>query len=620
MIVPTAKDVVYGPRMIRARKPRGVRLYLALALVPLLCVFPYLGTVNNPNENVRSYMTMALVEQHQLRIDDYITAYGWVNDMARVPSADGAHYYSVKAPGTSLLGVPAYWVLLNLAPLFHVSGAHVDGPATRAQRISWLRTTTWTLRLFAVQLPCALFLIWLERYLRGITRDDVLRLAAVTAACLGTNYLAYTNIYASHALCGAAAFVAFGLTERALRVSSGRPLVRRKRVAFCVGLALGMSVLLEYHVLPMAFVIGIYALTAFWRPRTLVPLVLGGLIDVAAMMLFQWRAYGNPLTPGHKMVANAEFAAQHAQGLFGITLPSKEALAALSFDLGFGFFGTSPYMWLGLLVIPFGLFVTHGRSSERRRRRAAVAACVVAMVALWGVSAGFLHWRGGWTVGPRYLAPAPPFFAFGALVALEAIAARRAWARTIVRGVSVGLATASVMTIGIVGIVYDTLPESFTRPLVQFVVPLVYAGFVPHHVAEWFGWDSTTFWYLVAACLVAAAVLPLFLRASDSVRARAARVVIALATFACAMIPAFSKPDAPPPDTGGFMGEWEPSGRDRITLMRNDAERYGPRRPCAWYRLADLERAVGLEAQALRDESRGLGAPRDQCPRRILAP
>ena len=41
---------------------------------------------------------------------------------------------------------------------------------------------------------------------------------------------------------------------------------------------------------------------------------------------------------------------------------------------------------------------------------------------LWAVSAGFIHWRGGWTVGPRYLAAAPPFFSFGAACGLEKLA------------------------------------------------------------------------------------------------------------------------------------------------------------------------------------------------------
>ena len=70
------------------------------------------------------------------------------------------------------------------------------------------------------------------------------------------------------------------------------------------------------------------------------------------------------------------------------------------------------------------------------------------------------------------------------------------------------------------------------------------------------------------------------------------------------------------PATRGLAAMWEPPGRDRITLLRNEAERYGVRRPCMWYRLGDLDRVLGNDAQAARDESKTVGTPRERCPRR----
>ena len=76
--------------------------------------------MNNPNENVHTYMTMSLVEQHTLRIDDIVARYGWVNDMARAPDKKTGefHRYSVKGPAVSYAGIPAYWVFEKLAPHF----------------------------------------------------------------------------------------------------------------------------------------------------------------------------------------------------------------------------------------------------------------------------------------------------------------------------------------------------------------------------------------------------------------------------------------------------------------------------------------------------------------------
>ena len=85
--------------------------------------------------------------------------------------------------------------------------------------------------------------------------------------------------------------------------------------------------------------------------------------------------------------------------------------------------------------------------------------------ALFCVNAGFVEWRGGWTVGPRYLVACGPFFAFGAACTMERLAGSNRARRAIVRGVGGGLALASVLTIGTVGLVFDTLPESICAPV-----------------------------------------------------------------------------------------------------------------------------------------------------------
>src|SRR5687767_7718645 len=77
---------------------------VALCACAYLYVFPYQWRLNNPNENVRFYMTAALVEEGRYEIDGMRKRWGWVNDAA----IHGGHVYSVKAPGASLLAVPGY--------------------------------------------------------------------------------------------------------------------------------------------------------------------------------------------------------------------------------------------------------------------------------------------------------------------------------------------------------------------------------------------------------------------------------------------------------------------------------------------------------------------------------
>src|SRR5687767_3238918 len=139
--------------MVRRRAKRGglyIALFFVLAALPLLCVFPYIAATNNPNENVRTYMTMAIVERGTLQLDDYVTRYGYVNDMAQYPKSGPAHFYSVKAPAVSFAAVPVYWSFLKIAPRIGIEVPD-DKTATPTRRVDWFRSTTWALRIVVVQ-------------------------------------------------------------------------------------------------------------------------------------------------------------------------------------------------------------------------------------------------------------------------------------------------------------------------------------------------------------------------------------------------------------------------------------------------------------------------------------
>jgi hypothetical protein len=602
----------------RLRERRWVCVFFVLVALPLLGISPYIGVINNPNENVRTYMTMALIEDHTFKIDDVVRRFGWVNDMAKVPGKDGQpdHHYSVKAPAVSYAGLPFYWAFRKIAiGLHHVPPSFTWRPEERAW---WLRSATFTLRFFVVQIPCFIFLVWFERYLRATTSDLTLRLSAVAAAGLGTNYLAYATAFLSHALFALAAFLAFALPEMELHLLPRRRSIGR---AFWAGFFCGLATLLEYHALPVSLILAVWGVCVFYRPTRLAAFGLGGLINAVAMMLFQWRCFGTPFTPGHKMVETQSFAAEHHKGIFGVLMPAWEPFKLLSADTGFGFFGTSPYMWLGLLAIPFALFATFGPRRTRRIRRVATLVWFLAMLSLWLIMSGALQWRGGWTVGPRYFGAAPPFFAFGAACAMEKLARSGPISRGLARGVAGGLAVASVVTIGFVSIVYNTLPTNLEHPLAQFALPLARAGFVAHHALEWIGWESNTFWYIAAAALVCAPLMAVLARGRVPAGVYALQLTVAAVACWVGLLPQFAAPKPGDPfanfDLRGFVEEWEPHGRDRIASLHVEAERYGPRRPCLWYRIADLEDSVSLKPEAAHDAARAQ-APRSVCPKRAL--
>jgi hypothetical protein len=607
-----------SPKTTHARRSRGTLVFFALAFVVLTCVFPYIHGINNPNENVRTYMTMAIVEGHTFHIDDIVRRHGWVNDMATAPDkiTGEKHLYSVKAPAVSYAGVPVYWALTKIAPRFHRPVPTIDSPPE--EKIAWLRLTTAVLRLFVVQLPCFAFLVWLERWLRRTTDDVVLRLTAVAATGFGTNYLAYALMFVSHSLFAMAAFASFAIVTRERELHPIHTEKRRLSRAFLAGFFAGFATLLEYHALPVSVCLALYALTAFWRPTRLAVLTVGGLLNAAALTYFQWRAFDNPLMPGHRMQENQAFAQLHKQGFFGLEAPSLDVAKEITFSPTFGFLGTSPFMALGLLAIPFALFAGFGTRRERRQRRLATFAWMITMAMLWTTVCSTIVWRGGWTIGPRYLGAAPPFFAYGAVCALEAIAGRSRPRRAVARGLAGGLAIASAVSIGTISMLFNTIPEEIARPFAHFAWPMLRAGFVPHHALELFGAMSPTFWYVVLGCMIGAVAVAALWPWRDSVGSYALRLAILAAALYVGMKPALSDPQTEEPtDLGahvrrGFAAAWEPAGRDRITTLRLEAEQHGDQRPCLWQAVADTERLVGMIPEAERDERR-TGMPPGAC-------
>ena len=582
-------------------------VFFVLAAVVFGTVFPYLPLVRNPNENTRTYATMAVVEEHTFNVDAEVARYAYTNDLARVPKPDGtSHLYSVKAPGNTYLGIPVYWALVKLAPKLHLH-AHLPTPtSTPVEREDWFAVSTYVLRFVTVQIPCFLFLVWLERWLRLISGDVVLRLAAVAGAGLGTNYLAYSLMFASHTLCAVCAFVAFGLIAKSW-LAHEQARFRSAKTALAVGFATGGAVMFEYHALPVAMILAAFAVVVFRRPLQVFALALGGSVHVAGMMFYQWKCFNNPLTPGHKFVESLAFRAQHEKGLYGIELPNLNVFGELSISRAFGFFGTSPFMWLGLLAIPLAFFLGARRQRGRRKLRRMVRLLWLIVLAAFLPVSGFLNWHGGWVVGPRYWSVGPPFFAFAAVLGLENLSVRWPRLRPVLRGTAAGLAIASVIQTGLISITYNTLPEGITRPLAEATIPLLRDGFAPHHLGELLGWPGTRFFYGVVVCLLACAFVPVLTRVEESWTAWIARGVYAVALAAVALVPAFTEPMLFEMDRGTsavrfLVDAWDPGGRDAIHAARAKLAA-GPNVPCEHAELGHMEELVGMFPEARRDEA-----------------
>ena len=385
--------------------------------------YAYFYQAGGWNQNSRFDLTRAVVEQHTLSIDAFQENTG---DKAQ---RDG-HWYTDKAPGLSLLAVPAYAVVHALHP-----GAVVAG--------SYFAT------VFAVGLPSALAALALFALGRAFGLSASWSAAATVAYALGTLALPYSTIFYGHQLAAALGLIAFAL-------------VRMRRAPALAGLLLGVAVCVDYTSAILVMAILGYAV-AWLGARGAAWVVLGGIPAGLALGAYQWAAFGNPLALPYDFVLQEH----RRMGWFmGIAAPDPRVIGALLVGRYRGLFYGSPWLALGAP----GLVVL-----ARRGFRAEAITCGAIVLAYLLLNAGLVDWHGGWAMGPRYLIPAIPYLAVGAMGLVigwpEGSVARRAiaWIGGAAAAVSIAL-----MLMGTA--VRPDVPLTIARPFTQFVIPSFWHG------------------------------------------------------------------------------------------------------------------------------------------------
>ncbi len=445
---------------------------LAICGVAYLWAFPYQPTINNPNENVRFYMTAAIVEEGTYAIDTQRARWGWVNDAG---VRNGKHY-SVKAPGASLLAVPGYWA-------YHAWCEARNEPLDRT-------TALWMCRVTASILPMLLFLFFLHRFFGGLTSHPILRDATFVSIALGSLLYGYALLLVSHTQSAVAACAALMCLMHPL------PLTRRR--AMLAGLFAASVTLFEYPGMMASVPLTLFAA---WRGGLArMPFVAAGCLPpVLAMMHFQWRAWGNPLTPGHRFLENPAFRTLSEEGFFGATGFHLDAATGLLFDPGYGLFALTPL----LCAAPFGAWI----ALRTKGLRAPALACGFACLLSYALICTMNNWRGGWTVGPRYLAVTVPLLGFFALIGLDRLAAR---ARSLAYGLALGATAAGIVLSGLVSVYYPHVPEALARPVPDLVLPLMRGNLAPLNAGHWLGATGTAAMLPVFVALGLACFIGLF--------------------------------------------------------------------------------------------------------------
>jgi hypothetical protein len=514
--------------MVGSLWPQTRRGWIVVCAVLLgwLWPFPYFntvlsdGTINNPNEVTRVYAVAALIDDDSWAIDAPIKRWGGVDDKA---TRDG-QLYSSKAPGTTLVGAPIY-------QLYRLVGPALDK-----------RSLTWFLRVI-VGLPFSLFLLLLIRREILAMSDEDRADGVFLCMGLGSMLYPYTLVFAGHAMATAMVFAAYVYGRRS-----------DPKGMLLFGLCAAAAPAFEYPhalaILPLGLRF-VLAQGAAQIPRRIAYGVAGGLLPIAATCFAQAQMFGSFSKTGYSFLENTAYKDLHGDGFFGLSVPQIDRLGAALFSLELGLFLFTPVLLLGA----YGLMrQTPHRLAQERLWIGALIALELLFLASHG------GWRGGWSIGPRYILPIVPFLALGLAVQF------RPW----VLGSLAGL---SILLCGLPSAIYPHLSEVFSNPWASFVLPALKSGLAPYQPGPYAAGAAWGPGVLIGGLFIAAATSARLLGGRFGLIAFFPALV--LSTLVLRAIPETNQTEARA-ETCRLYRLWEPRvkpGKEWLSDAQFDAER-----------------------------------------------
>ncbi len=470
---PDAGGTMTGPVKLRCDRVA----WLILALVWFSCA--WFGSWEfNPNNAVRMFATLSLVEDGDATIDEFAPL---TIDKAKF----GDHYYSDKAPGITLLSVPV------VAAADAVSGQSSHDFVPGFENREFNRFLKIRIRLVAA-LVCALFsaiaAMLLYDLVARMTRSVDAGVVAALSYALGTTIWGWSTTIFGHAVVAALLVIA---TWAVWRGTDGSRVLRR--YPLIAGLALGLAVLVEHSALIAgAPVAGL----AWWRTLGLSPgergriaavALAAGMVSLVALLGYTLLAFGTPFRLGYSGVT--DFAGMQ-QGLFGLTYPKPVVLVELVFGERRGILWVAPI----LIVAPFGLAAMIRSPSLRAMGWFAVIAAALPFC----INASYYYWDGGNATGPRHAVPAIGFLAIG--IGAFWVQATR-WSRVATAALLAGSITINM----IIASAEITAPGGEPQALRKAVIADRFApGYLRSVADEWWGytpWQGLAIWAVVAGLL-----------------------------------------------------------------------------------------------------------------------
>ncbi|MGZ3705264.1 MAG: hypothetical protein ACXWP1_04715, partial [Bdellovibrionota bacterium] len=436
-----------------------------LALGVLLVHGLYMGGFGW-NQNARlgsifSFVEGGQPETHTVRIDPYVRVRPRHGLFSQDWAFFGGHYYSNKAPGLTILGIPVYAAIHSVILWF---GGYSESESSTA----W---SAYLLNLVLGVLPTACATAWFFLFLvtRGSSPPDAMARALVFS--FATLLFPFDTSFWGHATTASCLLFALTFFEE-------KPIL--------CGVFAGAALFTEYQAGLAALIFGgAYLLT---RKKAVPGYLAGALVFATPLLVYQAVVFGNPFTTAFSLSNPAFLGGPETGGTFGNF--SFLVMAKLLFSPARGLFIYCPV----LLAIFF-------------RRNLSLSLlqwlCVAQVGTFLIFLAGFNGWHGGWSSGPRYLIPVLPFLC----MALPDLSSLSRWCKWI----SIGLGFISMMEMWMVSLVGTMAPSDLPNPFSDFFFPRI-TGMIPVDPSHFPLVASFTAQRLVSLAVLIAVVYGLALR------------------------------------------------------------------------------------------------------------
>jgi hypothetical protein len=425
----------------------------------------------NPNETVRLYLSLAIIEDGRFNIDKEIERYGVIWDRAVCNNK----IYSDKAPGISFAAA----LPLFINKVIHKKILHREPD---------LKTSYMVAVIFTSFISTLLAIFFLVRLLSLYELSFTSVFLSVLTLIVGTYTNTYSMLFFGHAFSSALIFISFVLIEFYIKKE------RKPSYIMASAFLASYAFITEYPTIILSLIFLIYLYISTKEKRVFL-YSLVALIPVILLLYYQYKCFGKPLSPGYEHLDSEAFSKIHREGLFGFKYPSPEALVNLLFGSRRGLFFFSPALLLAIYMF------------FRDRFKGQLNRLILVIFVLYTLFiSSFGYWIGGDAAGPRHLLPLNLFLILPLAFAIEGIKDER-----LNMSIFFGLLLISAVNIISSTVSWPFFPPQFLNPIADFGWILIREGFITHSVSEYIlktdGLSSFGIYLMIVATVLFIAII-----------------------------------------------------------------------------------------------------------------